>query len=59
MSAFLYTQRIFLTCDKLKLYCPYLKSGEYWIYNRPHNEHYLTYCDMETDEKGNFFLFAH
>ena len=42
----------FLTCDVLKSYCPFLKSGEYWIYNKPNNDYYLTYCDMETDESG-------
>ena len=42
----------FLTCNVLKSYCPFLKSGEYWIYNKPNNDHYLTYCDMETDESG-------
>ena len=47
-------QHHFMTCSKLKSYCQLLKSAEYWIYNKQHNTHYLTYCDMETDESGIF-----
>ena len=47
-------QHHFMTCSKLKSYCQSLKSAEYWIYNTQYNTHYLTYCDMETDESGIF-----
>ena len=47
-------QHHFMTCSKLKSYCQSLKSAEYWIYNKQYNTHYLTYCDMETDESGIF-----
>ena len=47
-------QHHFMTCSKLKSYCQSLKSAEYWIYNTQYNTHYLTYCDMKTDESGIF-----